>query len=67
MLYWQKSHYDVVEDPKNDLSHIAPICKYTLDTTLFQNYENWMKNVIMTLSLVSFLRFGILWMGKSNK
>jgi len=31
--------YDDIEVCKNDLSQIAEICKYLLDTALFQNYE----------------------------
>ena len=31
--------YDDVEVPKNDLSKIAEICKYILDSTLIQDYD----------------------------
>ncbi len=36
---YQIDPYNDIEVSKNDLSKIAEICKYILDSTLLQNYE----------------------------
>lgn len=48
--------YDDVEVPKNDLSKIAEICKYILDSTLIQDYEEPDEGIQMLQDLLEIIQ-----------